>query len=735
MRRILIGLLVLGLVAVGFSAFGLENARAGVPHVVEGPVGPSAAPGLGNPSNPASATFYLTNKPAEPIQMQPDLQDADGTSTATYYLEVGSGWSWAAGDNVVVVTERVRGVNGRTGANYTTSRDGSLTTQNIDSLPNANIEPLPTLTVGKSPGLVSLTWTGLTDGNQNVVNYTVRRATSAAGPFLDVGRSTAQAPGGTVYFNDTRPQGTWCYKIAANYRRDTTGGVYATTGTSEAGCTTLGAAPTITITSPVDGELNVAVLANIVVTFSERMNLGTVAWALTPLGGITFTPNWNLAQDTLTLTHATPFVQCTTYQMQITGRDAGDDFPLVPGAVPNPWSFTTICPSPQIISTVPASGATGVARSASIVVTFSKAMNTGSISVTPNPVVTGGFSCTWNNPTNTIATCTHATLFVGGTPYTITVAAHDTAGNPLDAANAAVVSDVTAGAGDTGTGSSGLFAIDTTAPTVTGSNPAPNQQGVAPTASVQITFSEAMDQASTQGATTLSAGGTLSYSWSGMVLTVTHAQAFASGATITVTVSAAAKEGCSPGTPLAAPHVYTFRVAALLPNAPSSVAAAAANPTTVTLTWTAPTTYTDGSALLPADIRGYWIERATTLTGARTNLTPSSAVAGGSFTDSGVTAGGTYYYWVRTVLTDGRFSADSTETHATTPAQTADLTWLWILLIIIIVVILIIALLAMRRRKKPVAAPPMASSTEESSAPVDDLNLDGGTEEPGGGSL
>ena len=133
MRRILIGLLVLGLVAVGFSAFGLENARAGVPHVVEGPVGPSAAPGLGNPSNPASATFYLTNKPAEPIQMQPDLQDADGTSTATYYLEVGSGWSWAAGDNVVVVIESVRGVNGWTGANNTTSSDGSLTTQNIDS--------------------------------------------------------------------------------------------------------------------------------------------------------------------------------------------------------------------------------------------------------------------------------------------------------------------------------------------------------------------------------------------------------------------------------------------------------------------------------------------------------------------------------------------------------------------------------------------------------------------------
>src|SRR2546428_5649481 len=131
MRRILIGLLVLGLVALGFSAFGLESARAGVPHVVEGPVGPSAAPGLGNPSNPASAAFYLTNKPSEPIQMQADLQDADGTSTATYYLEVGSGWSWAAGDNVVVVIESIRGANGRTGPTHTPSRDGRPPPRNL----------------------------------------------------------------------------------------------------------------------------------------------------------------------------------------------------------------------------------------------------------------------------------------------------------------------------------------------------------------------------------------------------------------------------------------------------------------------------------------------------------------------------------------------------------------------------------------------------------------------------
>ena len=55
--KLVIVLLVLGLVAVGLSAFAMEPVRAGVPHTVDGAVGPSTAPGLGNPSNPASAAF------------------------------------------------------------------------------------------------------------------------------------------------------------------------------------------------------------------------------------------------------------------------------------------------------------------------------------------------------------------------------------------------------------------------------------------------------------------------------------------------------------------------------------------------------------------------------------------------------------------------------------------------------------------------------------------------------
>jgi len=128
-------------------------------------------------------------------------------------------------------------------------------------------------------------------------------------------------------------------------------------------------------------------------------------------------------------------------------------------------------------------------------------------------------------------------------------------------------------------------------------------------------------------------------------------------------------------------------------------------------------------------------ERATSPTGARTNVTSAGPATTTSLTDTGLTPGATYYYWVKTVLDDGRVSADSTQASVTMSAQAPDLTWLWILLILIIAVILIIALIAMRRRKKPAAAPP-ATSTYEAPPAVESPaeGGGGGAEEPGGGA-
>jgi predicted phage tail protein len=309
----------------------------------------------------------------------------------------------------------------------------------------------------------------------------------------------------------------------------------------------------------------------------------------------------------------------------------------------------------------------------------------------------------------------------------------------IDAANAAVVVDVTDGAGDTGSGSSGLFAIDSTAPTVASTNPASGAQNVATNSAIVITFSEAMDRALTEGATTISPAVTVTgRAWSaGDTVLTTTTSGLAAGTLYTVTVSTAARDACNPGIALATQRQFSFRTAALLPNPPSGVTATAQTPTTVRLTWTAPTTYTDNSALAAADIQGYYIERAKSTTGARTNVTSAGPVTTTSFTDTGLAPGATYYYWVKTLLDDGRVSADSTPASVTMSAQAQDLTWLWILLIIIIVVILIIALLAMRRRKKPAAAPPATSTSTYEAPPAEESPAEGGeggTEESAGGA-
>src|SRR5207245_5172668 len=44
-----------------------------------------------------------------------------------------------------------------------------------------------------------------------------------------------------------------------------------------------------------------------------------------------------------TMSHASPFAQCTQYTITVAGNDL-QGLPLVAGPVPNPWSFTAICP-------------------------------------------------------------------------------------------------------------------------------------------------------------------------------------------------------------------------------------------------------------------------------------------------------------------------------------------------------------------------------------------------------
>src|SRR5439155_16686249 len=92
------------------------------------------------------------------------------------------------------------------------------------------------------------------------------------------------------------------------------------------------------------------------------------------------------------------------------------------------WSFKTACVPPEITLTSPAAGATGVALTANIVVTFSEAMTPGSVTQTIAPTI--AVSASWSGG-NTVLTLTHATPFATNTLYSVTIAGNDVDGNAL----------------------------------------------------------------------------------------------------------------------------------------------------------------------------------------------------------------------------------------------------------------------------------------------------------------
>ncbi len=182
--------------------------------------------------------------------------------------------------------------------------------------------------------------------------------------------------------------------------------------------------PWIEQTNPPHGASSVPLNESIVVLFSESMDTLSVTWDIEDLGGpspITFTPSWSQTvypDDTLTLSHATPFEEWNTYFVLIGGQDL-DGNPLQPGPVPNPWFFDTVCTMPMIVGTDPANGEVNVPLNKSIVIDFSEAIQPLSFmwSIVPNP---GGWTEAWSNDNSTV-TLNHSIDFGQCTDYVVWV--------------------------------------------------------------------------------------------------------------------------------------------------------------------------------------------------------------------------------------------------------------------------------------------------------------------------
>jgi hypothetical protein len=535
-----------------FAAFVGITAKALPNHVVAGGIlgpGGDISPGPANPANAADMVFYSTNEPSYTLIVGPDsFTQADGTDPALFASDVGNIWDWADSDEMVTVFETIQGVGGWTGVNHTTSLTSTLLMGSpVQDIGDSTLEPFPVITVMKGSDWVNLTWSPMIDAGNNVQSYPVLTAPTQAGPFAGIG-TVPHAPGSRSYNDTGLSVGPVCYQLSVNYKRDNTGGLYETTGRSETVCTLVtGTAPYVMSTSPLNDALNVPLADPIVITFSEPMDTGTVTYPLTP-PDVTLTPVWSGGDTVLTLTHATDFTPCQAYQVDISGMDLMSNN-LVP--TPTILRFTALCDLPSIFTTDPADGAIDVPLGQDIVVTFSEAMNTATVSCAPIPA---GITLTpvWSGG-DTVLTLSHGTLFAPSTMYTMTCTGQDMDGNSLDPGPVPNPWSFTT--------------VGTVPPEITNTDPADGAIDVPLTQDIVVTFSEAMDTPTVS--CTPNPAITLTPAWSvgDTVLTLTHATQFAASTLYTVTCTGQDMDGDA----LVAgpvPNPWSFTTVAIGPNTP-----------------------------------------------------------------------------------------------------------------------------------------------------------------------
>jgi hypothetical protein len=205
--------------------------------------------------------------------------------------------------------------------------------------------------------------------------------------------------------------------------------------------------PSVVSTTPAQGSANVAVNATINATFSEAMSaasISTTTFKVAAPGGVAVagTVALNSAGTIATFTPTAVLLNGDTYTATITTGAAAPGGAELIG--PYVWTFLVGAPRnmtpPELVSTVPASGATGVCLNPAVSATFSEAMNSLNLnsatfllypgtSASGIPIL-GGYSY---DATDFIDTFTPTNPLTATSFYTATVTsgATDLNGNPL----------------------------------------------------------------------------------------------------------------------------------------------------------------------------------------------------------------------------------------------------------------------------------------------------------------
>jgi hypothetical protein len=301
-----------------------------------------------------------------------------------------------------------------------------------------------------------------------------------------------------------------------------------------------GTPPTITSWSPANLATGVLVTADVQITFSEAMNAAKLSTTTVSLAqgaaAVPATVGYNAATKTVTLHPAAALATNTSYTATVKGGAAGvTDLSGTPLAQDQVLTFTTAADAtaPTILSVSPSAGATGVLLTTDATVTFSKAMNAGTLTSTSLTLTQGSTSVpvtvSYNSATNT-ANVHPSALALSGT-YTVKVKG-----------GAGGVSDLTGNVLAADQSWTFTTTSDATPPTVTTIAPPAGATGVAVTANVTATFSEAM-KAATLTATAVTLAGptgtiaaTVTYDSSQNIVTLHPLASLAFSTTYTATI-------------------------------------------------------------------------------------------------------------------------------------------------------------------------------------------------------
>lgn len=254
--------------------------------------------------------------------------------------------------------------------------------------------------------------------------------------------------------------------------------------------------PTVSSVSPSSGATRIAPGTNVTAVFSEAMNAASLTTSTVTLvrkgttTPLTATVRYDATNRKVILDPDSDLRSSTAYMARIKGGAAGaKDRAGNPLTADKVWTFTTQDTIlPTVTGTLPAAGATGVARATNVEVTFSEAMKATTFTGSTLTLVKQGATTPVSATVSYNATTRKATLNPGAdlasnTTYVATVkggtgGVTDLAGNALGASKAW-----------------SFTTLDTTPPKIVKVSPADNAQNVPLGTNVEVYFSEAMNAA------------------------------------------------------------------------------------------------------------------------------------------------------------------------------------------------------------------------------------------------